>query len=215
MNTIVSVDLSENIQETKILNHDFVLNPLSVIVKLAILSNKPIGTKICIDKNVVYLQEPGPFQAFCRYIIKANKTNIQFLYNPIELACEKFLNKEMIESKPQIVNLFICAQKGLNNLIETYKSSSMMRLCLNYYHVILANYIDKIYNTNIFRKDNMTNYYNQEAVDCLIKQWTNEKIKFILDAIEFITGFNDPNNYVKTLEDFMDTFDKETQKLLN
>ena len=30
----------------------FILDPLSVIIKLAILSNKPIGTKICISKNM-------------------------------------------------------------------------------------------------------------------------------------------------------------------
>ena len=36
--------------------HLFILDPLSVIIKLAILSNKPIGTKICIDKNLIFLQ---------------------------------------------------------------------------------------------------------------------------------------------------------------
>ena len=46
----------------------YVLDPLSVIIKLAILSNKPIGTKLHIDKNIIQLQEPGPFQSFCRYI---------------------------------------------------------------------------------------------------------------------------------------------------
>ena len=58
----------------------FVLDPLSVIIKLAIISNKPIGTKICIDNNIIYLQEPGPFQALCRYVFKSNKTDIQYLY---------------------------------------------------------------------------------------------------------------------------------------
>ena len=48
----------------------FILDPLSVIVKLAILSNKPIGTKLLIQNNVVYFQEPGPFQAFCRIFYK-------------------------------------------------------------------------------------------------------------------------------------------------
>ncbi len=41
--------------------HLFILDPLSVIVKLAILSNKPIGTKLFISNNVVIFQEPGPF----------------------------------------------------------------------------------------------------------------------------------------------------------
>ena len=32
----------------------FILDPFSVIIKLAILSNKPIGTKICISRNIIY-----------------------------------------------------------------------------------------------------------------------------------------------------------------
>ena len=51
----------------------YMLDPLSVIIKLAILSNKPIGTKILIQDNVIYFQEPGVFQAFCRYVLKTNK----------------------------------------------------------------------------------------------------------------------------------------------
>ena len=52
----------------------FVLDPLSVIVKLAILSNKPIGTKLRVNDNVMYLQEPGYFQTICRMYYSANKT---------------------------------------------------------------------------------------------------------------------------------------------
>ncbi len=52
----------------------FVLDPLSVIIKLAIISNKPIGTKFRIHDNVMYLQEPGYFQSICRIYYNTNKT---------------------------------------------------------------------------------------------------------------------------------------------
>jgi hypothetical protein len=68
---------------------------------LAIISNKPIGTKLRIDNNVIYLQEPGPFQALSRYFYKSNKTNIQYLYNPIEMACNHYLTKEFIQKNPK------------------------------------------------------------------------------------------------------------------
>lgn len=74
----------------------FILDPLTVIIKLAILSNKPVGTKICIQNNILYFQEPGPFQAFCRYFYKTNRTDIQYMYNPIQLACQHFLTKEYV-----------------------------------------------------------------------------------------------------------------------
>ena len=58
----------------------FILDPLSVIIKLAILSNKPVGTKISIQNNIVYLQEPGPFQALCRLFFNSNNF-LKILYN--------------------------------------------------------------------------------------------------------------------------------------
>ena len=59
---------------TKINIKSYILDPLSVIIKLAILNNKPIGTKLLIQNNVIYFQEPGPFQSICR-----------MLYNTIKL----------------------------------------------------------------------------------------------------------------------------------
>ena len=54
----------------------FVLDPLSVIIKLAILSNKPIGTKFRINDNVMHIQEPGYFQSVCRIYYNSNKTEL-------------------------------------------------------------------------------------------------------------------------------------------
>jgi len=78
--------------------HLYILEPLSVIIKLAIISNKPIGTKLRMYNNIIYFQEPGPFQALCRYFLKSNKTDIQYLYNPIEIACKNYLLKTDIET---------------------------------------------------------------------------------------------------------------------
>ena len=127
------ININDNIPDTKITDYElYVLDPLSVIIKLAILGNKPIGTKIHIANNVIYLQEPGPFQALCRYIYNVNKASVHFLYNPIQIACEQYLNKKSIEKTPKLINLFTCAQKGILNLSETYKSHSIIKICLNY-----------------------------------------------------------------------------------
>jgi hypothetical protein len=77
----------------------FILDPLSVIVKLAIIGNKPIGTKILIQNNVISFQEPGYFQGISRIFYKSNKTDIQYLYNPIYIACSTFLSSEYLKEK--------------------------------------------------------------------------------------------------------------------
>jgi len=122
----------------------FILDPLSVIIKLAIISNKPIGTKLLIQNNIIFFQEPGIFQAFCRYVLNTNKSDLQYMYNPIHAACQFFLKKEFIESTHRIQSLFKCAQIGIEKLKETYKEYSMICLCLNYYHTIINNFVEQI-----------------------------------------------------------------------
>ena len=64
---------------TRINIKSFILDPLSVIIKLAIIGNKPSGTKILIQNNVIYFQEPGIFQSMCRIVFNTNKTDLQFM----------------------------------------------------------------------------------------------------------------------------------------
>jgi hypothetical protein len=193
----------------------FILDPLTVIIKLAILSNKPVGTKICIQNNVLYFQEPGPFQAICRYIYNTNKTDLQYMYNPIQIACQHFLTKEYVQKTPRMKILFKCAQRGLEKLLETYKNCPIIRLCINYYYTLIANYVDDIYNDKLFHKDGMTPLYGQEIVTALNTQWTQEKIKVILNLIEFLNGDTMAEDNVKSVENIVNNIDKSSQKILD
>jgi len=192
----------------------YLLDPLSVIIKLAVLSNKPIGTKILIQNNTIYFQEPGPFQSFCRIILQSNKTDLQYMYNPIELACLQFLSKEAIKKYPKIKMLFSCAQEGIKKLIETYKNCSIIILCLNYYYAIINNHLEER-NEGIFTKDTMTYLYTNELQTRLNQQWSEEKIKVILDLIMFLTKDNMAINNVKSIENIMETIDKNTETIIS
>ena len=189
--------------------HLFILEPLTVIIKLAIISNKPVGTKIRIENNVIYLQEPGPFQAVCRYFFKSSKTDIQYLYNPIELACVKYLNKDAIKQNTKIQELFKCAQNGILKLIETYKLSSIMRICLNYYLSLISNHFEENNNTSLFLKDGMTTFYTNENLDKLFKIWSQDKIQIVLNLTTFLLSDDSAETNVKSLETIMDGIDKQ------
>jgi len=193
----------------------FVLDPLSVIIKLAIIGNKPVGTKILISKNIMYFQEPGPFQALCRVFFKTNKTDLQYMYNPIELACKQFLSKEFVKTTPRIKNLFTCAQNGIKRLIETYKTNSIISLTLNYFNVIITNHVEQTYNESIFNKDGMTSLYTKELLEELFNYWSQEKIKVVLDLISFLTNDSMAANNVKSLETIMENNDVNSQKFLS
>jgi len=191
----------------------YLLDPLSTIIKLAILSNKPIGTKISINKNVIYFQEPGPFQAFCRYVFNSNKTDIQYIYNPMELACQYYLSEDTIKHHAKIPELFKFAQRGLIKLMETYKNSSVMRLCLNYYYSLISNHLEKKNDTNLFRKDNLTACYTNELLQKWRAIWTQEKLKIVLNMISYLSKNDNSESEVKSLETIMENVDKMVQQI--
>ena len=192
----------------------FILDPLSTIIKLAILSNKLVGTKIYIDKNIIHFQEPGIFQALCRYILKTNKTDLQYLYNPIELACKQYLTKISIQQNPKLKDLFKCAQKGLLNLSETYKHCSIIRISLNYYSALISNYLEENNNETLFKKDNMSILYAESMLTKMNKIWTQDKIKIILNLTTFLTQDEHAESDVKSLETLMINIDKTIQQVI-
>ena len=136
------------------------------------------------------------------------------MYNPINIACLQFLSKTFVEKTHRIKNLFLCAQNGLKKLIETYKSCSIITITLNYYYVILSNHINQMYNESMFIKDSFTNYYTNNIIETLNKQWTDEKIKVVLDLISFLLKYNDNPNNIKSLENIMESIDTNTNKII-
>ena len=192
----------------------YILDPLSVIIKLAILSNKPIGTKICISNNIIFLQDPGPFQAFCRYIFSTTKSDIQYIYNPIQLACQQYLSKDAVSKNPKLKELFKCAQNGLIRLSETYKSCSIIRLCINYYATLIDNHLQEIYNDALFKSDILTPLYTSELTKIFTKLWTQDRIKIILNLTTFLIGDEHATANVKSIETIMIDIDTQVQKLV-
>jgi hypothetical protein len=206
----------------------YILNPLTVIIKLSILSCKPIGTKIHIQNNTIYFQEPGIFQGLTRYIFKSDKSQLQYIYNPIKIACKNYLSKEFIINTPNIVNIFMSAKKGLEKLIKTYASCSITILCLKYYYVIITNYINQSLSLNeilkepIFNDDNdlTKKYYTKDLINKLENQWniSKSKLKIILDLMDFLLNQDineNQTNNIKSLENIINNNDQDTQKIIS
>lgn len=187
--------------------HLYILDPLSVIVKLAIINNKPLGTKMRICNNVIYLQEPGPFQSLCRFFLKSNKTDIKYLYNPIDIACKTYLTSASIQQNPKIKDLFKCAQSGLAKLGDTYSQCAVIQFCLKHYGTIITNHLEGKPDT-IFTNDNMSHFYTSDILEKLHKHWTQEKIKIILNLTTFLSQDANAETNVKSLETIMNGMDE-------
>ncbi len=199
-------DFNKNINLTQ-----YVLDPLSVIVKLAILSNKPVGTKFRISENTMLLQEPGIWQGLVRGYFQSNKNEIIYLYNPIQHACQQFLNARFIEKTPNIIKLFICANRGLDRLKETYADCPMVVICLHFYSNLIENLLDNYGNEALFKRDFMTPFYSPDLLSTLHGHWTADRIKLVLDLIEFLCKDYSAGANVQSLEIFMHNIDQEIQ----
>jgi len=208
--------MNEIPENSKNINYKlFVLDPLSVIIKLAIFSNKSVGTKFRIQDNVIYIQEPGYFQSLCRIYYNVNKTEIQYLYNPIHFACQHFLSAKFTDKTPYIRKLFGSAVQGLIKLKETYKSCHLVVLCLNYYISIIENELDENRVDTLFKKDTMTSLYDESTLQTLNTYWTADRIKIVLDIIDFLCKDYSASNNVQSLEIFINNIDLEIAKLLS
>jgi hypothetical protein len=180
----------------------YILDPFSVIVKLAILSKKPIGTKILIQSNCLYFQEPGFFQSISRVYYSSNKIDIQYLYNPIYQACESFL-----KVSPKYELLFGFALEGLKRLMETYSNCSIIGLCLSYYYCIIDQYLQKTENKHLFYRDSLSDLYTVEMVKRMNSIWSEDKLKIVLDMLLFLSKDQKADCNIKSLETLMENND--------
>ena len=191
----------------------YLLDPLSVIIKLAIISQKEVGVKISISNNILYIQEAGIFQSIVRYYFNSNKCDLHLLYNPIKLACRHFLNptNNMYKS---IKNLFIGALKGLEKLKKTYNDYPLIIICLNYYSYLIKNYLGENIDNNLFKKDELSSYYTYEIINKLNNYWTTDKVKLVLEMSEYLYNNDKTIDSIQCLEVLMKGIDSNTQKLL-
>ena len=63
---------------------DMILEPLQSIIQLALLSITPIGTKLTIQENILYLQIPGITQPINRWYHSDKKDDLIFLFQVIK-----------------------------------------------------------------------------------------------------------------------------------
>lgn len=179
----------------------YLLDPLTVIIKLAILGYKPVGTKLSIQNNILYLQEPGPFQALCRYFGHANKSDLQYLYNPIYYACQHYLLPSSPKYNVRMASLFRLAQTGLHRLGDTYSHCTVMQLCLNYYYAIISHALENVaLATGIFYSDTMSHLYTGSFMETTMGQWDENRINVVLNIVDFLVREICVDSNVKSLE---------------
>jgi hypothetical protein len=102
---------------------DMILEPLQSMIQLAILSVKPIGTKLAIQENILYIQQPSIIQPINRWYNSDKKDDLYFLFQVIKRFI-KWYNPENKIISSELYDL-ICSMSliGLDNLVKTYNNT--------------------------------------------------------------------------------------------
>jgi len=108
-----------------------ILEPMQSMVQLALLSYCPIGTKLSISDNLLYLQLPCWKQPMARAINADKKDDLIYLFNVITrfhrfYASLRDGDDELL--KELFVTLVQRAKLGLENLIQTYSGPECAHL---------------------------------------------------------------------------------------
>jgi len=104
---------------------DMVLEPLQSMIQLALLSVCPIGTKLSIHENILYLQPPSLIQPFNRWYNSDKKDDLFFLFQVVKRFvkwyCPRKHGSTYVGLDDEMYQLIIrMGLKGLDNLLKTY-----------------------------------------------------------------------------------------------
>ena len=103
-----------------------ILEPLQAMIQLALLSICPIGTKLRIQENILYLQTPTFTQPISRWYNSDKKDDLYFLYTVVKRYM-KWYNPALNKKSPLSADLYqlitTMAKEGFDNLFKTYSSS--------------------------------------------------------------------------------------------
>lgn len=181
-----------------------ILEPLQSMIQIALLGVSSIGTKLTIQENILYLQNPSLIQPISRWYNADKKDDLYFLFQVIRRFI-KWYNPNISRSSPlntELYNLIIkLSIKGLDNLLQTYNNSDNNNIIqvINMYKNILqaTNYsdIDQFFSDKGINLDevfeNITTIYSTEMLNIfynILFLLNNEEDIIIVNNI--INGLN-------------------------
>lgn len=201
------------------------LEPLNTIIKLAIVSFKPIGTKISINNNIITFHESSFIQGTIRTLFGDNKQDLHSLLVPIYVACNRYLFNDSITD---INLLFELSLKGLENLKETYVEYQLIGDALNLYISLIKYYLGKLKdddNDSDIQEGNNESTINDTNIKDIIRnkenliasheshvfKWNNFFLETLINMFHIIikSDYHNKENYINAIENFITPIDDE------
>lgn len=185
---------------------NIIIDPISCLVKLSILSLYPKGTKISISNNGLSFNNSTIFQGSIRFIQGDCREDLHNIFKPIQKSIEWYWNSE--EYGKTLEELFNMSEKGLINLKNCYEANSTIQHSLDYY----ISYINNKENNkkNINKNDFINNDNNKEYDEFQTNEDTNTKQEktIIYNYLKKMWSKREINIVIQLFQEYIE---KETQ----
>jgi hypothetical protein len=161
-----------------------ILDPLSVIIKLFLYNSKPVGTKISVGNNKIYIQNSTYIQGIWRRYNGDSKNDINILVCPILYACVYYLSNP--ELRELYIYIFNEALQALSNLKQTYANTAII---YNIEHLIniIQSHINEEATKGIVNTDTPLYKIKENIYQHLNEVWTTSRKNILFGFIKEIT----------------------------
>lgn len=195
---------------------DSIIEPLTCLIRLAILEYKPVGTKISVNNNKIEYNDPNILQGAIRWSNGDAREDLHNIFNPIKKAVEWF-----DKDQEEIEHIFSCSIKGLYRLKKSYHHNSVISHSIQYY-------IDFIENNLKNEKHETKEKMNSETNTLYLKLkefWTPREIVIINNLFLELENnrkkdedtsyfINQQDTLIKAIETLLSSKEKSVSKLL-
>lgn len=187
----------------------YVIEPISCMIRLAMLSFKPPGSKIGIFDNTIYIQEPSLLQGPMRWLSGDNRNDIHFLLNPINKALQRYDANEY----DSIKNIYMLAMKGLNKLKKSYSNQQNSSLTAHSIELYINTINDNLKGKKITEDED--DDVDKKTYNSLFKLWSQEQLEIINNLfIECDKNTKESDSYLNAIENILNSKVKATKEIL-
>lgn len=180
---------------------DMILEPLQAMIQLSLLSVSPIGTKMTIQENILYLQPPSLIQPFSRWYNSDKKDDLYYLFQVIRRFI-KWYNPNNSSTSPLTLELYTLivkmSTKGLDNILSTYNSvdGTTIIQVVNMYRNILQNIdtsdVDKLFSERGLDVD--------KIFENVIQIYDPPILQLLFNILSIIDSETDETNTINMIE---------------
>ena len=118
-------------------NTGILLDPINTAFAIALLNFYPEGTKISIQNNEIYFQEPWTLQGISRWKNGDKYEDIHNLINPIKKLISSKRN-QLLWSDDIFKYIFLKMKSGLERLAKTYRENLIANHTIEFYQSLIT-----------------------------------------------------------------------------